>query len=217
LDSILDNALVISEIKSIEDGTKTDVYDLEVDVHHNYFVNGILSHNSMWENKIYAVKSLYFWIVQFLRRKYNRVEIKFIAHDYYAKELQEKVFFSLISDSGGTRVSAAYELCRDIIKHNYPDSQWNIYCFHASDGDSWEDESDALKLVKEILKLGATLFAYTEINMDNYREGESNILQLFRTKMMVHDEIVVSVIEEMSDILASLEIFLKHSVRQNYI
>ena len=41
---------------------------------------------SMWEDKIYATKALYFWIVQFLRRKYDRVEIKFIAHDYHARE-----------------------------------------------------------------------------------------------------------------------------------
>ncbi len=170
---------------------------------------------SMWEDKIYAVKGLYFWIVQFLKRKYDRVEIRFIAHDYYAKELQEKEFFT-ISDSGGTRVSSAYELCRDLIKHNYPDSQWNIYCFHASDGDSWEDEAGAVELVKEILKLGATLFAYTEINMDNYRDGESDLLQLFKKEMTTHDGILVSVIEETSDILASLEIFLKHSTRRSY-
>jgi len=169
---------------------------------------------SMWEDKIYAVKALYFWIVRFLRRKYDHVEIKFISHDYYAKEMTEKEFFT-ISDSGGTRVSAAYEMCRDMIKHNYPESKWNIYCFHASDGDSWSDEDDCVKLVEQILKLGATLFAYTEIDMDGYQD-ESTLLTKLNLFMANHDGILTSKIQEMSDIMETLKIFLKHSIRKTY-
>jgi len=164
---------------------------------------------SMWEEKIYTIKALYFWIVQFLRRKYDKVEIKFIAHDYYAKELSEKDFFS-VSDSGGTRVSSAYELCYDLIKHNYPSDKWNIYCFHSSDGDSWGDEATCSKLVAKIVnELGAKLFAYTEINIDNYKNNSSDLYNVLESLANDLDEVLVSTIENTEDIISVLSYFLK--------
>ncbi len=170
---------------------------------------------SMWQDKIYAVKALYFWIVRFLRRRYDKVEIKFIAHDITAREIPEKEFFS-IADSGGTKVSSAYYLCKDMIKHNYSVNMWNIYCFHASDGDSWYDEEYCMELVGDILDLGAIMFAYTEIDIDNYREEDSKLLQLFRAEQKNKDGILISVISEMAHILTALRTFLKSTVRQSY-
>jgi len=167
---------------------------------------------SMWQDKIYAVKALYFWIVQFLKRRYDKVEIRFLAHDYFATELKEKEFFS-IADSGGTRVSSAYELCRDIIKHNYPEEMWNIYCFHASDGDSWDDEGECIDLVRDMIKLGITMFAYTEINIDSYRDGKSRLLQTFEKEMIKEEKVLTSVVSEVSEIFNSLKIFLRQSIR----
>ncbi len=166
---------------------------------------------SMWESKIYTVKALYFWIVQFLRRRYDKVEIKFIAHDYYAKELNEKEFFT-IADSGGTRVSSAYELCKNMIKHNYPSSTWNIYCFHASDGDSWSDEPLCVELAGDILQLGANMFAYTEIDIDNYRDTESELYSLLkRAAKKKYNRLLVSLLHSTEDILETLRKFLKHT------
>ena len=165
---------------------------------------------SMWDEKIYAVKALYFWIVQFLRLKYDRVEIKFIAHDAVARELEEKEFFT-ISDSGGTRVSAAYSLCRDMIKHNYPSDIWNVYCFHASDGDTWGDEDYCIEIVKDILALGASLFGYTEINIDAWREGDSDLMHLFREAMNETSRILVASVNDIGDVYEALQIFLRAS------
>lgn len=170
---------------------------------------------SMREDKIYCVKALYFWVVQFLRRKYNHVEIRFIAHDAEASEKTEKEFFT-ISDSGGTQISSAYKLCRDIIKAKYPSSQWNIYCFHASDGDTWEDEDDCMRLVEEIIKLGAKLFAYTETDINSWRDSDSSIMNLFSDAMKKHDEILVSKIQDKTDVLETLRAFLKHNIRNAY-
>ena len=170
---------------------------------------------SMMEDKIYAVKVLYFWIVQFLKRKYDNVVIKFIAHDYTAREMNEKDFFT-IADSGGTKVSSAYEMCRDMIKHNYPSSMWNIYCFHASDGDSWGDEREGMDLVKEItVDLGANLFAYTEIQMDEHG-GDSTLMSYFEEEMDTNDKVLVSIVTKVSDIVDTIGRFLKYSVRTSY-
>ncbi len=205
------------EVPIIADDLRFKTWDITEEKHSNAVIFLMMDRSgSMWEDKIYAVKALYFWVVQFLRMRYDRVEIKFISHDYFAKELTEKEFFT-ISDSGGTRVSAAYELCRDMIKHNYPSSIWNIYVFHASDGDTWGDESDCMNLVKEMLtELGSSLFAYTEINIDDYRDDDSSLLIHFKELMEDQEGVLVSIIKEMSDILPSLKTFLRHSVRTEF-
>ncbi len=198
-----------------QDDLRFKTWEIATEKHSNAVIFLMLDRSgSMWDSKIYAVKALYFWIVQFLRRRYDKVEIKFIAHDYNAKELNEKEFFS-IAESGGTRVSAAYEMCRDMIKHNYPSDKWNIYCFHASDGDSWSDEAECVKLAEEILLMGANLFAYTEIDLDNYRDGSSDLYKLLRNASKTkYRRLMVSNIEKMEDIMDTLRKFLKQSSRE---
>lgn len=199
------------ELAISQDDLRFKTWEVAQEKHSNAVVFLCMDRSgSMFAEKIYAVKALYFWIVQFLKRKYDRVEIKFIAHDYYAKELKEKDFFT-IAESGGTRVSAAYELCRDQIKHNYPSSLWNIYCFHASDGDSWGDEKYCVELAEEILSLGANLFAYTEIDMDNMRDGHSDLFNLLKAARKKNKRLMLSSIHTMEDVLETLSRFLKHS------
>lgn len=203
-------------IPIINDDLRFRTWNITEEKHSNAVVFLMMDRSgSMWEDKIYAVKALYFWIVQFLRRRYDRVEIKFISHDWVAREMEEKDFFS-IAEGGGTKISSAYELCRDMVKHNYPSSMWNIYCFHASDGDSWGDESYCIDLVKEILDFGAVLFAYSEINIDNWRDDESDLYQRFMEAAEERDGILASSITELSDILEALQLFLRHSIRKSY-
>lgn len=195
-----------------QDDLRFKTWEIVKEKHSNAVVFLMMDRSgSMWADKIYAVKALYFWIVQFLRRRYDKVEIKFIAHDYYAKELSEKEFFT-IADSGGTRVSAAYEMCRDIIKHNYPSDMWNIYCFHSSDGDSWSDEAECVELAGDILCMGANLFAYAEIDLDSYRDGSSELFKLLKKASKTkYRRLMVSTIEKMEDIMDTLRKFLRHS------
>lgn len=42
----------------------------------------------------YIARSFFFWMVRFLRTKYEKVDIAFIAHHTDAKEVPEEVFFS---------------------------------------------------------------------------------------------------------------------------
>lgn len=52
-----------------------------------------------------------------------------------AQEVDEETFFHL-GESGGTKVSSAYQLCSQIIQERYDPSRWNIYPFHFSDGEN---------------------------------------------------------------------------------
>ncbi len=63
----------------------------------------------MGEFEKYIARSFYFWMVRFLRTKYNNVKIVFISHHTEAKEVTEEEFFTH-GESGGTQVSSAYEL-----------------------------------------------------------------------------------------------------------
>lgn len=170
---------------------------------------------SMSDDKIYAVKGLYFWVVQFLRRRYDQVDIRFIAHDTIAREMDEKDFFDIATD-GGTKISRAYEMCRDIIRHNYPAEVWNTYCFHASDGDSWSRSDDELsvRIVKEILALGAKIFCYTEIDIDRFSETNSYLMKLLDEASDSDGRIMTEAIGDKGDIEEVLKHFLGKSRRQ---
>ena len=218
--TLLANILRKSKLKKqkvpiINDDMRFRTYNITQEKYSNAVIFLMMDKSgSMWEEKIYTVKVLYFWIVQFLRRRYDNVVIKFIAHDAVARELEEKEFFT-ISDSGGTKVSSAYALCRDMIKYNYPSSQWNIYCFHASDGDSWSDEKECIEIVNEITQLGAKLFAYSEIQLDQYSKP-SILLSLFKNIIETNKQVLVSEIKNKDGILSTIRKFLRHSNRQSH-
>lgn len=119
---------------------------------------------SMGEFEKYITRSFYFWMIRFLRTKYQQVEIVFITHHTEAKEVDEQAFFGL-GESGGTRVSSAYQLALDVIKERYPPERFNIYPYHFSDGDNYGDSDNKLcvDLVRQHLQV-CNAFGYAEIH-----------------------------------------------------
>jgi sporulation protein YhbH len=133
---------------------------------------------SMGEFEKYITRSFYFWMVRFLRTTYVNVEIVFITHHTEAQEVDEQSFFHL-GESGGTRVSSAYQLALDIMAERYSPSDWNVYAFHFSDGDNWGDVDNqrCLELVRGILER-ANAFGYGEIQ-EGGRHGHSTLMNAF--------------------------------------
>jgi sporulation protein YhbH len=117
---------------------------------------------SMTTNKKYIAKSFFFWMVRFLRRKYQRVDTVFIAHDYDAQVVPEADFFAR-SNSGGTRCSAAYELGLAHLQQHHPASRWNTYLFHFSDGDNLPDDNLRCKALVAELLTQCSMVGYGEI------------------------------------------------------
>jgi uncharacterized sporulation protein YeaH/YhbH (DUF444 family) len=178
IDQVLNRQLLVSTIKSI---TAVDepalAYDFGVAEHHNYIVDGILSHNSMGEFEKYIARSFYFWMVRFLRTKYQNVRIVFISHHTEAKEVTEEEFFHR-GESGGTQVSSAYELALHIINERFPPSEWNIYPFHFSDGDNLPWDNDlCVQLVNKLMAV-CNLFGYGEIR-EGYRGSTSTLMSAY--------------------------------------
>lgn len=99
----------------------------------------------------------------FLTRTYEHIELVFIRHHTVAKEVNEEDFFHS-RESGGTVVSSALELMKDILHARYANGAWNIYGAQASDGDNWENDSPHCReLLAERILPFVQYFAYIEI------------------------------------------------------
>lgn len=109
-------------------------------------------------------KRFFILLYMFLKRNYEKIEVVFIRHHTSAKEVDEEEFF-YSRETGGTIVSSALKMMKDIVNERYPADEWNIYGAQASDGDNWNDDSPTCKkiLVDDILPQ-CQYYAYIEIN-----------------------------------------------------
>ena len=150
--------------------------DVEVP-HSNAVVIAMMdTSGSMGVFEKYISRSFFFWMVRFLRTKYEHVEIVFIAHHTEAKEVSEELFFNK-GESGGTICSSAYKKALEIIEERYPPSRFNIYPFHFSDGDNLTSDNErCISLVKELMER-SNLFGYGEVNQYN---RHSTLMSAFR-------------------------------------
>jgi hypothetical protein len=108
-------------------------------------------------------KRFFILLYLFLKRSYDHTEVVFIRHHTSAKEVDEEEFF-YSRETGGTIVSSALRLMKDIMSARYPTSEWNIYGAQASDGDNWNDDSSVCYelLTKEIMPF-LQHYSYVEI------------------------------------------------------
>jgi sporulation protein YhbH len=117
---------------------------------------------SMDSDRKRMARLLFYWCVQFLRRRYQQTELVFIAHTTEAWEVTEHEFFSRV-ESGGTRVSSAFELVSEIQRARYPADDWNLYVLHVSDGDNFAaDNVHTVELVRALTTI-CSLVAYLEV------------------------------------------------------
>lgn len=119
---------------------------------------------SMDEDKKNIAKRFFMLLYLFLTRNYEHIEVVFIRHHTMALEVDEDDFFTS-RESGGTVVSSALLLMKDIISKRYPSNLWNIYGAQASDGDNWSNDSAQCRelLEGDLLPL-IQYFAYIEIS-----------------------------------------------------
>lgn len=126
---------------------------------------------SMDESKKDMAKRFFILLYLFLQRNYEKIELVFIRHHTSAVEVNEHDFFHS-RESGGTVVSSALNLMKDIIAKRYAQGGWNIYAAQASDGDNWDsDSANCGKILEESLLPLCQYYAYIEIT-----EGESQNL-----------------------------------------
>lgn len=146
---------------------------------------------SMDQTKKYLARSFYFLLYQFVRWKYEHVEVTFIAHTTTAQEVNEQEFFHR-GETGGTYISSGYEKALEIIEQRYNPTSWNIYVFHCSDGDNWgEDNNKAVDLVKQLCNI-SNLFGYGEITTSMYNVNGSTIKKEYETSISFANFVMVT-------------------------
>ncbi|MDT8716716.1 sporulation protein YhbH [Clostridium sp. 19966] len=117
---------------------------------------------SMDATKKYLARSFFFILSQFIKRKYNNVEVAFVSHTTTAKEVNEMEFFHKV-ESGGTYISSGLNKALEIIEKRFNPSYWNVYAFYVSDGDNWTgDDEPTIEAAKQLCEK-CNMFGYAEI------------------------------------------------------
>jgi len=161
---------------------------------------------SMGDEQKEIVRIEAFWIDTWLKSQYRHIETRYIVHDAEAKEVDEHTFFHL-RESGGTKISSAYDLCNKIVDAEYAPDEWNIYPLHFSDGDNWSggDTARCLDLLRNHLLPKVNVFCYGQVR-STYGSGQ------FKNDLdgaFGEDErVITSDIPDKDGILASIKQFL---------
>jgi len=155
--------------------------------------------------KKYLARSFYFLLYQFVRLKYQEVEVVFIAHHTEAKEVNEQEFFHKV-ESGGTYISSGYQKALDIIDQRYHPSLWNVYAFHCSDGDNFYSDNDkALDAANKLCDV-CNLFGYGEIKPSGSAYYSGSMLEVFANIKKVNFQSIV--IEKKEDLWDGFKKFM---------
>lgn len=158
---------------------------------------------SMSEEHKDLAKRFFMLLNLFVSRKYKKVECVFIRHHILAKECGEEEFFNN-RESGGTIVSSAITLAKEIIDSRYSPNEWNIYFAQASDGDNWDHDNAPLLeiLSKDILPI-TQYFSYIQVGPqrnDIYNNNRDDLLKEYLSLRPLHRNIICKYIESKTDI-----------------
>ena len=161
---------------------------------------------SMTDEQKQIVRTAAFWIDTWLKSQYQGIERRYVVHDAVAKEVDEHTFYHT-RESGGTRISSAYRVAKELIQKEFPVSEWNIYFFQFSDGDNWgEDNKRALTTLAKHLLPAANLFCYGQVESP-YGSGEY-IRSLEGVFGEDHEKLVLAEIEDREAIFDAIKVFL---------
>jgi uncharacterized sporulation protein YeaH/YhbH (DUF444 family) len=147
-----------------------------------------------------------FWIDTWLRSQYDNLEVVYIVHDAVAKVVDQDAFFHL-RESGGTKISSAYELCFDLIKDKYRPEDWNIYPFHYSDGDNWSarDTERCIALLRDELLPRVNQFCYGQVKS---AYGSGQFKKDLDDALCGDERVVTAAIAERGEIANAIRSFL---------
>lgn len=156
------------------------------------------------QKEIVRIKA--FWIDTWLRSQYKNLEVVYIVHDAVAKEVDADSFFHL-RESGGTKISSAYELCLQKIREKYPPEDWNIYPFHYSDGDNWSarDTERCIGILRDELLPRVNQFCYGQVKS---AYGSGQFKKDLDTTLPGKDRLVTANVNDREGIREAIRAFL---------
>ncbi|MBM7715138.1 sporulation protein YhbH [Siminovitchia sp. FSL H7-0308] len=163
----------------------------------------------IWEK--YMARSFFFWMTRFLRTKYEKVSIEFIAHHTEAKVVSEEDFFSK-GESGGTICSSVYRKALEVISDKYDPERYNIYPFHFSDGDNLtSDNARCVKLVNELMEK-SNIFGYGEVN-----QYQRNSTLMSAYKNIKNEKFYYYILKQKADVYHAMKSFFRKKPENSYM
>ena len=157
---------------------------------------------SMGQEQKDIVRTESFWINAWIKRHYPRTERRYIVHDVVAKEVDEQTFYT-IKESGGTKISSAYELCYKIVDTQFKD--FNVYPFHFSDGDNFgEDDKTSIEVLRNRLLPLSNLFCYGQVKTAG---GRGQFYRALERAFGDEKNVRLSEIDDRDDIYKSIKKF----------
>jgi uncharacterized sporulation protein YeaH/YhbH (DUF444 family) len=160
---------------------------------------------SMGDEQKELVRLEAFWIDAWLRKNYQGIESRYIVHDVRAGEVDRETFFRIRED-GGTRISSAFRLAREVIEGHYAPSEWNVYLFHFSDGDnsSESDSRECCTIMREHLLPSLNMFGYCQVAS---AYGSGNFINVLQEHLADVEAVVTSRVNSKDDIYDSIKSF----------
>ncbi|HKX45453.1 MAG TPA: DUF444 family protein [Planctomycetota bacterium] len=161
---------------------------------------------SMGREQKEIVRIQAFWIDTWLRRQYRNLEVVYVVHDAVARAVDQHTFFHL-RESGGTKISSAYELCLALVADRYRPEDWNVYPFHYSDGDNWSARDTELctTLLRDELLPRVNQFCYSQVKSAH---GSGQFKKDLDQAFPAEDALVTFGLDDRSDIPDSIRAFL---------
>lgn len=110
-----------------------------------------------------AVVTQHLLIYSWLMYQYKGlVQVRFILHDTEAKEVPDFYTYYKSAVAGGTSVFPSYALVNSIVENEQLARDNNIYIFHGTDGDDWEEHGEKAmdevrKMLSYISRMGITI------------------------------------------------------------
>lgn len=156
------------------------------------------------QKEIVRIKA--FWIDTWLRSQYKNLEVVYIVHDAVSRIVDHHTFFHL-RESGGTKISSAYELCLKQIAEKYRPEDWNIYPFHYSDGDNWSarDTELCISMLRDEILPRVNQFCYGQVKSAH---GSGQFKKDLDNALGREETLVTASVNDRADVPEAIRCFL---------
>ena len=170
-----------------------------------FFMLDVSSSMCLLERQL--AKTFFFLALQGLRRKYQRIETRFLAHAAEAWEFSEGDFFEA-SGMGGTVASTGFTLALELLQRHYDPALWNSYLFYASDGDNFSEDRIAAGKGLDALARHLNYLAYVETLPGMPRMQDSEMHRLWLEHERQGLPMSSAVLSNTDDVFSALRLFL---------
>ena len=152
---------------------------------------------SMRERKRELVERTFTPLDWYLTGKYDHAEFVYIAHDAEAWRVEREQFFGIRS-GGGTKISSAYELAKEILEEEYPWAEWNRYVFAAGDSENSSNDTKE-RVIPMMREIPANLHAYVETQPGGTAINATHAEEVER-ELSDQDNVVVAYVSSPDDV-----------------